>query len=183
MTEGMVVKARAAADLEIEPLLRIFKHTLIETYMKGFVKGTESMEDEDAALQRLNEEAEALASGTVQTEQEREFEDFCAAEGANPEAMKAMARSLKMAGFDIKEVPDDGPLVRLKPDAVLKRRLKQEDFSVRAWKTLKVLNIETLGDILQVSEKFYLSQKGFGKNCLNELKEYVERFGYELKES
>lgn len=145
MTEEKIVKAHAAAELDVEPLLRIFKHTLIETYVKGFLKGMESTEDEDAALKRLKEEAEAFASGIVPIDEE--------------------------------------PIVKLKPDAILKRRLKQEEFSVRAWRTLKNLNIETLGDILQVSEKFYLSQKGFGINCLNELREFVKQFGYELKEN
>lgn len=90
MTEEKIVKARAAAELEIEQLLRIFKHTLIETYMKGFLKGMESMEDEDAALKRLNEEAESL-------------DDFCEAEDIDSEAAKAMLRSLKKARFDIKD--------------------------------------------------------------------------------
>ena len=83
---------------------------------------------------------------------------------------------------DGEEPISNEPLVKLKPDAILKRRLKQEEFSVRVWRTLKDLNIETLGDILQVREKFYLNQKGFGIKRLNELREYVKRFGYELKE-
>lgn len=144
MTDEKIVKARASAEMEIEPLLRIFKHMLIETYIRGFMKGMESMEDEDAALKRLKEEAEALSSGA--------------------------------------EPIDEEPKVRLKPDAILKRRLKKEEFSVRVWRTLRELNCETLGDILQVSERFYLSQKGIGINSLKELKEYVKRFGYKLKE-
>ena len=144
MTEEKIVKARAAVELEIEPLLRIFKQTLIETYMKGFVRGLESSEDEDAALKRLNEEAEALASGA--------------------------------------EPIDEEPKVRLKPDAILKRRLKQDEFKPKVWRMLKELNCDTLGDILQISEKFYLRQKGIGINSLNELKEHVKRFGYKLKE-
>lgn len=144
MTEEEIVKARASAEMEIDPLLRILKHTLIETYMKGFLKVMESMEDEDAALKRLNEEAEALSSGAVPIDEE--------------------------------------PKVRLKPDAILKQRLKQNEFSVRVWRTLNDLNIETLGDILQVSEKFYQSQKGFGETSLRELRHYVKKFGFKLKE-
>lgn len=74
------------------------------------------------------------------------------------------------------------PIVKLKPDAILKRRLRKDDFNTRVWKTLVFLNIETLGDILQVSEKFYLSQRGFGKGCLCVLRDYVKQFGYNLKE-
>lgn len=143
MNEDMKFKARASAEMEIEPLLRIFKHTLIEAYMRGFMKGMESMEDEDAALKRLNEEAEALSSGAVPIEEE--------------------------------------PKVRLKPDAILKRRLKKEDFNTKVWRTLRELNCETLGDILQVSERFFLSQKGFGMGSLNILRKYVQQFGYSLR--
>lgn len=143
MKEEMIVKARAAAELEVEPLFRIFKQTLVETFMKGFMKGMEIMEDEDADLKRLNEEAEALASGAE---------------------------------------PIEEPKVRLKPDAILKRRLKQEEFNTKVWRTLVMLNCETLGDILQVSERFYLSQRGFGMGSLNVLRKYVKQFGYKLKE-
>ena len=141
MTVESIAKARAAAELEVEPLIRIFKQALIEAYMKGYVKGLESAEDEDAALRRLNEEAEALAS----------------------------------------KQPEE-PTVRLKPDAILKRRLKQEDFNTKVWRTLRELNCETLGDILQVSERFYLGQKGFGMGSLNVLRNFVKQFGYKLKE-
>lgn len=142
MKEGDIIKARAAAEIAIEPLFRIIKQTLIETYMNGFMKGVESTEDVGMATKRLIEEADAFESGAVPTEE---------------------------------------LLVRLKPDAILKRRLKEEEFSVRVWRTLKELNIETLGDILQVSEKFYLSQKGFGKGSLYVLRKYVKQFGYNLK--
>lgn len=144
MIEEKIVKARAAAELELEPLFRIFKQTLIETYMKGFMRGLESAEDKNVSLQRLNEEAEALANGAVPIDEE--------------------------------------PKVRLKPDAILKRRLKQEEFNTKVWRTLVMLNCETLGDILQVSERFYLSQKGFGMGSLNVLRKYVNQFGYKLKE-
>lgn len=143
MTEGKIVKARAAAEFEVEPLFRVFKQTLIETYMKGFMRGLESAEDEDAALQRLNKEAEA---------------------------------------FEGLAVPIEEPLVRLKPDAILKRRLRQEDFNTKVWRTLVMLDCHTLGDILQISEKFYLSQQGFGMGSLNVLRRYVKQFGYKLKE-
>lgn len=142
MTEENIVKARAVAEMEIEPLFRVFKQTLIETYMKGFMKGLEGAEDENAALQRLNEEAEAL----------------------------------------VRRSPIEESLVKLKHEAILKRRLRQEDFNTRVWRTLVMLDIETLGDILQVSERFYLSQKGFGKGSLNVLRNFVKKFGYKLKE-
>lgn len=143
MTEEKIVKARAAAEFEVEPLFRVFKQTLVETYMKGFMRGLESAEDEDATLQRLNKEAEAL-------------------EGV--------------------AVPIEEQLVRLKPDAILKRKLRQKDFNTKVWRTLVMLDCHTLGDILQISEKFYLSQPYFGKASLNILREYVKQFGYKLKE-
>lgn len=144
MKEEQFVKERAEAEKVIEPLLHIFKQTLIETYMKRVMKGLEIAEDGESSLSRLNEEADALASGA--------------------------------------RVKEEEPLVRLKRDAILKRRLKQEEFNTKVWRTLVMLNIETLGDILQVSERFYLSQRGFGKTSLNVLRDYVKRFGYELKE-
>ena len=144
LTEKDIIKARAAAELEVEPLLRIFKQTLIESYIKGFMKGMESKEDAGVAMKRLVAEAEALEGGATPTNEE--------------------------------------PCVKLKPDAILKRRLKKEDFPSRVWQILKVLNIETLGDILQVSERFYLSQRNFGIGSLFVLRKYVRQFGYELKE-
>lgn len=139
MTEERIAKARAAAELEVE---RIFKHILVEVYMKGFMRGLESAEDEDAALRRLNEEADAFESGAV---------------------------------------PIAEPKVRLKPDAILKRKLRREDFNRRVWNTLTDLNITTLGELLQVSEKFYRQQRNFGEGSLNVIKNFVKQFGYELK--
>lgn len=74
------------------------------------------------------------------------------------------------------------PIVQLKPGAILKKRLRKEDFNSRVWCTFKLLNIETLGDILQVSEKFYLSQRNFGRGSLNVIKLYLKQYGYSLKE-
>ena len=142
MLAEKIVKARAAAELEVEPLFRILKQTFVEVYMKGFMRCMESVEDK-ASLQRLNEEAEALEGESLQI---------------------------------------DEPMVTLKPDAILKRRLRRDEFPLRVWRTLENLNIETLGDILQVSETFYLSQPHFGKGSLNVLRNYVKKFGYKLKE-
>lgn len=142
MKEGDIIKARAAAEIAIEPLFRIIKQTLIETYMKGFMKGVESTEDVGIAMKRLIEEADAFESGAE---------------------------------------PIDEPKVRLKPDAILKRKLRREDFNRRVWNTLMDLNITTLGELLQVSEKFYRQQRNFGEGSLNVIKNFVKQFGYELK--
>ena len=143
MREGDIIKARAAAEIAIEPLFRIIKQTLVDTYMKGFMKGVESTEDVGMATKRLIEEAEAIASG------------------AKP--------------------IDEEPSVKLKPDAILRRRLRREDFNTRVWNTLTDLNITTLGELLQVSEKFYRQQRNFGEGSLNVIKNFVKQFGYELK--
>lgn len=135
MLEEKLVKARAAAELEAEPLFRIIKQTLIEVYMKGFMNGLTCF-DENRQSTQLSESP-----------------------------------------------TDDGPMVMLKPDAILKRRLRRDEFPLRVWRTLENLNIETLGDILQVSETFYLSQPHFGKGSLNVLRNYVKKFGYKLKEN
>lgn len=80
------------------------------------------------------------------------------------------------------KVVSEEPLVKLKPDAILKRRLKKDEFPSRVWNTFKDLNIETLGDILQCSKTFYLSRPRFGEVSLNAVRKYVASFGYELKE-
>lgn len=140
MIEGIISKVRTDAETEVE---RVFKHVLVELYMKGFLRGLECAEDKDVELRRLTEEAEALEGGAVRKER---------------------------------------PLERLKPDAILKRRLNKADFNTKVWRTLNELNCETLGDILQISEKFYLSRRGFGMGSLNVLRKYVKQFGYKLKD-
>ena len=91
-------------------------------------------------------------------------------------------RILSSEGVNAVHVACKDTVVQLKPGAILKRRLKREEFNKRVWNTFEQLNIETLGDILQVSEKFYLSLPNFGQGSLNVIRLYVKKYGYELKE-
>lgn len=83
--------------------------------------------------------------------------------------------------FANREVPKEESLVRLKRDAILKRKLRVEDFNARVWNTLSFLGITTLGELLQHDEKFYRQQRNFGEGSLNIIKKFVKQFGYELK--
>ena len=100
------------------------------------------------------------------------------------EDKEAAIRMLKeeTEAFTSGAIPEEEKRVRLEPNAILKRRIKKEEFSSRVWRTLKELNIETLGEILQVRETFYLRMEGFGVKSLKELREYVSQFGCCLKE-
>ena len=85
--------------------------------------------------------------------------------------------------FDSIVSDDDNetPLVRLKPNAILKRRLKQEDFSVRTWNCLIAADIKTLGDMISYSRLDYLRLRSLGKKSLTEIEDYVTQFGFSLK--
>jgi DNA-directed RNA polymerase alpha subunit len=145
MIEGKLIAERAEAEKNIEPLLRMVRQMLIETYMAGFIKGLKRCEEsEEELIKRLTNEEDAIQVVL------------------NPNA--------------------EEPLVKLKPDAILKRRLKQDEFPARVWNTFKDLQIETLGDILQCSEKFYLERPRFGVGSLNVIKKFVSSFGYKLRE-
>lgn len=132
MIEGKAIEARAAAEKNIEPLLRVVKHALIELFMSGFFKGLEACEkSEEELAEMLRQEEEALAN--------------------------------------TEEPP------------VLKRKVRQDEFSVRVWNVFTELKITTLGDIVSRSRIDFLSHKGFGKTCLLEVERYVGSFGYKLK--
>ena len=136
MTAEQEIKARVQAELDLEPLIKVLRQTLIECYVEGFFKGLQWKEENDQEpLQQNNKE----------------------------------------------EVPQEEPLVRLKPNAILKRRLRPDEFPTRVWNTFVDLNIKTLGDILDCSEMFYLGRSKFGMGSLNAIKKYVESFGYKLR--
>lgn len=124
MIEGKAIEARAAAEKNIEPLLRVVKHALIELFMSGFVKGLEACDKSE---------------------------------------------------YELAEMP------RQEESPVLKRKVRQDEFSVRVWNVFTELKITTLGDIVSRSRIDFLSHKGFGKNCLLEVERYVGSFGYKLK--
>lgn len=81
----------------------------------------------------------------------------------------------------VNDSDDKTPLVRLKPTAILKKRLNQKDFSVRTWNCLIAANIKTLGDMISYTRMDYLRLRSLGKKSLNEIEDYVSQCGFELK--
>ena len=81
----------------------------------------------------------------------------------------------------VNDSDDKTPLVRLKPNAILKKRLNQKDFSVRTWNCLIAANIKTLGDMISYTRMDYLRLRSLGKKSLNEIEDYVSQYGFELK--
>lgn len=78
----------------------------------------------------------------------------------------------------------DEPIVKLKPNAILKRRIHYEDFrknGVRIMNGLRASDIETLGDLMKYSEKDIMRMRNMGTNCVNELRWFVEQFGLKLR--
>lgn len=87
-----------------------------------------------------------------------------------------------VAGLGVSEERlDNDSLVRLKQDAILQRRLKPEDFSVRLWNVLKAYDIKTLGDIIKHTKLDFLRMRNLGKTSLFELMDFVKQFGYEIR--
>ena len=72
-------------------------------------------------------------------------------------------------------------LVKLKKDAILQKKLKQEEFYVRVWNVLKAMDIYTLGDIVKHNAIDFLKQRNFGKVCFNEVNDYVAKYGYKIE--
>lgn len=137
MKESDIIRIRAKAEEKAEPVVRIFRHALIEFYVEGFINGVQSTEDEEAATRRLTEEEEALKD-------------------------------------------NDEPVVSLKPGAILKRRLRKEEFSTRAWNVLQYMDVRTLGDMVSHSRTDYLKIKSIGKKTLKEIVDYAQRYGYDF---
>lgn len=81
----------------------------------------------------------------------------------------------------VNDSDDKTPLVRLKPTAILKKRLNPKDFSVRTWNCLIAANIKTLGDMISYTRMDYLRLRSLGKKSLNEIEDYVSQYGFELK--
>ena len=81
----------------------------------------------------------------------------------------------------VNDSDDKTTLVRLKPTAILKKRLNQKDFSVRTWNCLIAANIKTLGDMISYTRMDYLRLRSLGKKSLNEIEDYVSQCGFELK--
>lgn len=81
----------------------------------------------------------------------------------------------------VNDSDDKTPLVRLKPTAILKKRLNQKYFSVRTWNCLIAANVKTLGDMISYTRMDYLRLRNLGKKSLNEIEDYVSQYGFELK--
>jgi len=56
------------------------------------------------------------------------------------------------------------------------------ELSVRGRKCLEILGINTVGDLLERSEKSLLECKNFGNTSLQEIKQKLEEYGLSLKE-
>ena len=114
--------------------------------------------DDEAAEKRLAEEAEALASGQEPLHVNSDAKD------------------------------DDGPLVKLKPEAYLKRKVKMEDFLGcrnirRILNQLSVHKIETYGDLAQLTAAYVMSWLNFGKGSFDELKQVMKMHNVEFRKA
>jgi len=72
-------------------------------------------------------------------------------------------------------------LVKLKKDAILQKKLKPEEFSVRVWNVLKAMDVYTLSDMIGYTQMDYIRQRNFGRVCLAEVIDYAHKYGYEIK--
>lgn len=75
----------------------------------------------------------------------------------------------------------EGVSVKLKKDAILQKRLKPEEFSVRVWNVLRSMEVNTLGDMVNHTQMDYIRQRNFGRVCLVEVIGYAHKYGYEIK--
>ena len=64
---------------------------------------------------------------------------------------------------------------------VLGQSIADLDFSVRSLKCTRTLGIETVGDLVQKTEKELLQCPNFGQTSLNEIKRKLASFGLSLK--
>ena len=76
---------------------------------------------------------------------------------------------------------EEESLVKLKKDAILQKKLKPEEFSVRVWNVLKAMDVYTLSDMISHTQTDYISQRNFGRVCLVEVIGYAHKYGYEIK--
>ncbi len=66
-------------------------------------------------------------------------------------------------------------------DAVLAKPISEIELSVRSRKCMAKLNIQTLGDLVQKTEKELLAVKNFGQTSLNEIKQRLSEHGLSLR--
>ena len=66
---------------------------------------------------------------------------------------------------------------------LFEKTIEELDLSVRSYNCLKKSNINTFGDIIGKTEEEIMSIKNLGKKSLEEIKDKVNEFGYNLKGS
>lgn len=158
MTEKEIKQALAKFNIEfIDRMVDVFRRAMTEAYMKGLKDGADLEHDDKAAEKRLVEEAEVLASGQ---------------------------EPLPHVNLDVKD--DDEPLVKLKPEAYLRRKVKAADFVGcrnirRILNQLEVNNIDTYGDLAQMTAADVMKWRNFGKGCFEELKQVMKMHNVEFK--
>ena len=158
MTQQEIEQALAKANIEfIDRMVDVFRRTMTEAYMKGLKDGANLEHDDEAAEKRLAEEAEVLASGQ---------------------------KPLPHVKLDAKD--DDEPLVKLKPEAYLKRKVKAADFLGcrnirRIMNQLMAHNIDTYGDLARLTTADVWTWHGFGKGSIDELQQVMKMHNVEFR--
>ena len=64
---------------------------------------------------------------------------------------------------------------------MLARPIAELDLSVRCLKCARTLGVETVGDLIQKTEKELLQCPNFGQTSLNEIKRKLASYGLSLK--
>ena len=66
-------------------------------------------------------------------------------------------------------------------DERLNNKLEPNEFSVRAWSILRYYNINTLGELVSKRKREIMAMRNLGKVTMNELEDYISKFGYQFK--
>jgi DNA-directed RNA polymerase subunit alpha len=66
-------------------------------------------------------------------------------------------------------------------DAVLRRPISELELSVRSRNCMSTLGVQTIGDLVQHSEKDLMACKNFGQTSMNEIRQKLAEFGLMLK--
>jgi DNA-directed RNA polymerase subunit alpha len=75
---------------------------------------------------------------------------------------------------------EDREAARSKRDAILDMSISEFELSVRSRNCLKQMNINTIGDLLRITEPKLLAYKNFGETSLNEIKAMLASKGMHL---
>jgi DNA-directed RNA polymerase subunit alpha len=66
-------------------------------------------------------------------------------------------------------------------DAVLRRPISELELSVRSRNCMSTLGVQTIGDLVQHSERDLMACKNFGQTSMNEIRQKLAEFGLMLK--